>query len=55
MSRVDVHEREGDGSRIKGFVGQVSHHDGIFSAGKQQRGTFELRRHFPEDVYRFGF
>ena len=52
---VDVEERHRDRGWAKGFLRQAQQTDGIFAAGKEQRGAIKFRRHFAHDVNGFGF
>jgi hypothetical protein len=50
---IDVDQRERNLRWMKGFFRQMYHHDGVFTAGKEQRWTLELSGDFPH--YMDGF
>jgi hypothetical protein len=55
VAGVDVHQREGDASRVEGATRQVHQQDRIFAAGKEQHRALALRRHFAQHEDRLGF
>jgi len=54
MSRVDVHEWEGEFGWMKRLLCQAKHHDGILPSREKEHGFFKLSGHFAHDENGFG-
>jgi hypothetical protein len=54
MPGINVHQLEGQLRGPEGFLREVRHYDGVFSAGKEQDWFFKLRGCLTKDKNRFG-
>lgn len=52
---VDVHQREGQRVRRKGFARQMQQHGAVFADGVQQHRLIKLRHYFSHYMDSFGF
>ena len=55
VSRVDVHQAEGNPGGPESLPGQVGEDDGVLPAGKEDARPLELRRYFAENIDRLRF
>ena len=54
MSRVDVHQWEGEAARAERLLGEAEQHDRVLATREQQHGPLELGCDFAHDVDGFG-
>ena len=52
---IDVQQRKGDQSRVKGFAGQMQQNRRVLADGIKQHGLRKLRSGLAQNVYGLGF
>ena len=55
VTRIDVHQREGNGTRVECFLGEAQQTTAVFAYGPEHYRVLKLGDHLTHDVDGLGF